>query len=107
MKIFEKGKTQMYCGYWNGSPLEVGLISTIYEVPKREVLHSHPYREYYVVISGKGILEIDGKEVELISNNVIMVEPHEKHEVTWIDPDEGIRWVIVKEKSEPNGKIIH
>ncbi len=97
----------MYCGYWNGSPLEVGLIPTIFKVPEREVLHSHPYREYYVIIAGKGLLIINGKEVELAPNNVVMVEPYEKHEVTWVDPHEGIRWVIIKEKSDPNGKIVH
>lgn len=107
MKVYEKGETQMYCGYWNGSPIEVGLIPTIYNVPKREVVHSHPYREYYVIISGKGLLKVEDKEIKLEKNTVVMVEPHEKHEVTWIDPTEGIRWVIVKEKSDPNGKIIH
>jgi len=45
--------------------------------------------------------------VELAPNNVVMVEPYEKHEVTWVDPHEGIRWVIIKEKSDPNGKIVH
>jgi hypothetical protein len=37
---------------------------------------------------------------------IVTVQPGERHHLAWIDPREGIEWVIIKERSTPDGKII-
>lgn len=35
-----------------------------------------------------------------------MVEPGEPHRWTTVDPEPGLRWVLIKETSFPEGKIV-
>jgi hypothetical protein len=52
MQIYHKSDDTpaWVCGYWNGSPLAIGMgLRT--EVGG-EVRHYHPYREYYIVLAG-------------------------------------------------------
>jgi hypothetical protein len=35
-----------------------------------------------------------------------MVEPGEKHRVVSVDPEVGVRWVIIKERSAPDSKHV-
>ena len=95
----------LFCGHWNGSPVEIGLQSEVLrEIPESETHHFHNYHEYYVVLEGRAELNVEGKSVKLEPGNVVMIEPGESHSVTWIDPAEGCLWVIIKEKSQANSK---
>ena len=97
----------MFCGHWNGSPLEIGLqTELLMEIPEAEIDHYHDYHEYYVVLEGEAELDVEGAKVKFEPGKVVMVEPGEVHSITWINPDKGCRWVIVKEKSEPNSKKV-
>jgi hypothetical protein len=44
--------------------------------------------------------------VPLEAETIVMVAPGERHRVTWVDPEQGIRWVVIKEQSAPGGKIV-
>jgi len=75
-------------------------------VPRGETHHYHDYHEYYVILRGRGLLNVEGREAPLEAETVVMVRPGERHRVTWVDPDEGIQWVIIKERSAPDSKLI-
>lgn len=105
MKAYRKSGTHLFCGHWNGSPVEIGLTEILYAVPETERLHYHHYHEYYVVLEGSGQLEIEGNYFPLEAGTTMMVEPGERHQVTSIG-SEGIRWVIIKERSEPDSKHV-
>lgn len=74
-------------------------------MPATECLHYHDYHEYYVVLEGEGGLEVEGSVVSLSAGSTVMVEPGEKHQVVAVGP-EGIRWVIIKERSLPGSKHV-
>ena len=105
MRTYERGESHLFCGHWNGSPVEIGVTAVLSSVPASEVLHAHDYHEYYVVLEGRAELVVEGKATPLAAGTVVMVEPGEKHRVSWVDPDAGVRWVLVKQRSEPNSKI--
>ena len=83
--------------------MEIGLTELLVEVPATEQRHYHHYHEYYVVLEGSGALEVEGSIVALTAGHTVMVEPGERHRVVEVGPD-GIRWVIIKERSEPDSK---
>lgn len=105
MKSYTRSGSHLFCGHWNESPVEIGLTELLREVPLTECLHYHDYHEYYVVLEGEGKLEVEGHVVDLVAGATVMVEPGEKHQVIEVGP-EGIRWVIIKERSEPDSKHI-
>ena len=105
MKSYRRTDSHLFCGHWNGSPVEIGLTETLTGVPATECLHYHDYHEYYVVLEGSGMLEVEGREVPLTAGETLMVEPGERHQVIAVGP-EGIRWVIIKERSEPDSKHV-
>jgi quercetin dioxygenase-like cupin family protein len=41
--------------------------------------HSHPWEHEVFVLSGKGVLEVDGKEVQLKAGDVAYVPPNAHH----------------------------
>jgi mannose-6-phosphate isomerase-like protein (cupin superfamily) len=105
LRIYERvdDSPAWICGHWNGSPVEIGL-GLRSEVGSREVRHHHPYHEYYVVLEGSAVIEVNGKQIPVSSGMVVMVEPNEAHQVLSIGK-EGVRWVAIKERSEPNSKF--
>jgi mannose-6-phosphate isomerase-like protein (cupin superfamily) len=105
MRTYNKRTTHLFCGHWNGSPVEIGE-GFLTAVPDSEVRHKHPYHEFYVVLEGEAELEVEGERVPLRAGSVVMVEPGEWHEVVSVS-EQGARWVIIKERSEPNSKIVH
>ena len=106
MRTYHREATFWYCGHWNGSPVQVGLTEQFYVVPSHEVYHYHEYCEYYVVLEGRARLDVEGRDVPLEASSVVMVEPGERHRVTWVDPQQGVRWVIIKEHSLPDSKVV-
>lgn len=105
MRVYRAQGTHLLCGHWNGSP-EIGLTGLLRRAPPREAYHHHPYREYFVVLEGRGRLLVEGEVHEVESGAAVMVEPGEAHRWDWVDPDAGIRWVLVKERSEPDSKTV-
>ncbi len=75
------------------------------EVGAHEVRHHHPYREYFVVLEGSAELEVEGVAVPLRAGLVVMIEPAEHHKVAFVG-EGGERWVVIKERSEPNAKYV-
>lgn len=107
MRTYLRGESHLFCGHWNGSPLEIGFsASLLRDVPKSERLHYHDYHEYYVILEGSAELEVEGESIPLRRDMVVMVEPYEKHRIVAIDPQVGARWVIIKERSAPNSKHV-
>ncbi|CAN5296161.1 hypothetical protein BH24CHL1_BH24CHL1_14730 [soil metagenome] len=109
MKIYHKSEESgsgpaWVCGHWNGSPIEIGM-GLRSEVGSGEVRHYHPYREYYAVFEGVAELDVEGTQVSLRAGMVVMVEPGERHMVVSVG-DTGARWVVIKERSEPDTKYV-
>ena len=105
MKKLKADKNGWYCGYWNDSPIQINFCArkSLY---KNEALHFHKdFYEYYLVIKGWLVLEIEGKEHKLIKNNMIIVEPKEKHKVTRMGKY-GCKYLSVKSKSYKGNKIL-
>lgn len=93
MRTFTRTESHLFCGHWNGSPVEVGFLPhPLTEVPSSEVLHHHDYYEYYVVLEGHAELEVEGRTVPLRADTVVMVEPGERHRIRSVDPETGARW---------------
>lgn len=105
MRVYERSGSHLLCGHWNGSPVEIGLTSRLTQIPDSEVPHHHDYHEYYVVLEGSGELDVEGSAVPLVAGSVVMVEPGERHQLTSIGA-QGVRWVIIKERSTPNSKHV-
>lgn len=107
MKTYLRSNSHLFCGHWNGSPVEIGFLpDPLKQVPASEALHYHNYHEYYVVLEGKAELEVEGQCVPLMGGTVVMVEPGERHRLVMVDPQVGARWVIIKERSTPNSKYV-
>jgi mannose-6-phosphate isomerase-like protein (cupin superfamily) len=107
VRIYEETESPWRCGHWNGSPIEIGLTKgTITHIRADEVYHYHDFHEYYVVLHGRATLYVEGKDVPLEAGCVVMVQPGERHRVIWIDPDTGAQWIVIKERSVPDGKIV-
>jgi len=82
------------------------LTKILKKTPDSNIMHHHNYHEYYLVLRGRGKLTVEGQTVPLKSETIVMVEPEERHRVSWVDPIEGIQWVIIKERSVPNSKFV-
>jgi mannose-6-phosphate isomerase-like protein (cupin superfamily) len=104
MRIYERGESHLLCGHWNGSPVEIGVTPVLKQIPPGNAYHYHPYHEYYVVLEGRAELLVEDQPVALEAGTVVMAEPGERHRLTWVDPVEGVRWVIIKERSAPGTK---
>jgi mannose-6-phosphate isomerase-like protein (cupin superfamily) len=104
MQIYHQQHSHLFCGHWNGSPVEIGVTSVLKQIPGTEVYHYHDYHEYYVVLEGRAELVVEAQTVPLTAGTVVMVHPGEKHRVSWVDPEVGVRWVIIKQHSVPNSK---
>jgi mannose-6-phosphate isomerase-like protein (cupin superfamily) len=62
MKVYRKEDSHLYCGHWNGSPVEIGITEFLNAPPRSEILHYHEFYEYYVVLHGKGKLNVENDE---------------------------------------------
>lgn len=93
-------------GHWNGSPLEIADSTLLRGVPESEARHFHDFFEYYVALEGEAELEVEGDRVRLAAGSVVMVHPGERHRISWVHPELGARWIVVKQESQPNGKHV-
>lgn len=106
MRVYERAENPWYCGFWNGSSLEIAVTPVTREIYANEAYHYHEYHEYYVVLHRRATLRVEGEDVPLVAGTVVMVQPGERHRVMWVDPDAGVQWVVIKERSVPDGKIV-
>jgi len=86
MNVFpRKEKTipnQYYFGEYNDYPLAPFSVSiaNFYDSFTGEKPHYHKINQkVYITISGKGILNVDGKQVELQEEQMVNIEPGEVH----------------------------
>ena len=106
MQIYRKTDSPWRCGFWNGSPLEIAITGIFKAVRPDERYHYHDYHEYYVVLHGRAMLHVEGRDVPMEADTVIMVQPGERHRIVWVDSEMGVQWVVIKERSVPDGKIV-
>jgi mannose-6-phosphate isomerase-like protein (cupin superfamily) len=107
LHTYLRSDSHLFCGHWNGSPIEIGFLPTrLRQVPDSDVLHYHDYYEYYVMLEGSAELEVEGQSVPLRADSIVMVEPGGRHRVRFVDPELGARWVIITQRSEPNSKHV-
>ena len=90
MKVFpRKDKTERgYGNYYFGDygKIPIGISQTRIDEENldksKDTLHYHKQGiEFYLTTEGVAILEVGGNEVELSRNQLVMVEPGEKHYV--------------------------
>jgi mannose-6-phosphate isomerase-like protein (cupin superfamily) len=87
LRTYLRSDSHLFCGHWNGSPVEIGFLPTpLRQVPDSEVLHYHDYYEYYVMLEGSAELEVEGQSVPLRAD-IVMVEPGERHCIRFVDPE--------------------
>ncbi len=106
MRVYPKTDGPWVCGHWNGSPLEIIMAKGLRAVPADEANRYHAYHEYSIILGDGGILVVEEHEIPLKADTVVMVSPGERHRLTRGDPDAGLRWIVVKERSAPDGKIL-
>ena len=92
------------CGHWVGSPPEIGITDLLRDVPPTERRHYHDFHQYYAIIEGSVVIDVEGEQLTVNASQVLMVEPGEQHEVVAVNPETGVRWVIIKEQSRLDGK---
>lgn len=44
-------------------------------------LHRHKDREVFIFLAGKGVVEVDGKDVPAAAGDIVIIEPGEDHHV--------------------------
>jgi mannose-6-phosphate isomerase-like protein (cupin superfamily) len=88
MKIYPKrSKTDrasddFYFGNYGEIPIAISSATINENGVVGDKLHYHKKGyEFYLTIQGSGLLEIEGKEVELDQDVLAMVEPGEKHKI--------------------------
>lgn len=94
MKVFPRkdkalrGPGYFYFGDYGEIPIQASF-TTINEKSQdksKDTKHFHKEgHEFYFTFKGKGIIEIEGKEVVLDEEHLVMVEPGEKHFVKKIE----------------------
>ena len=104
MKIFRRKKDHLFCGHWNGSPLEIGMTERLTCVPDGETNHFHGFHEFYLFLDGRGQIEVEGDAIQVEKGSLLMVEPGEVHRISSVDSETGLQWVIIKEQSISEGK---
>lgn len=53
--------------------------------------HSHPTFEFYYVLSGRGVMEIDGEQAEIRQGDLVRIPPNAVHSLRPISPHAAIR----------------
>ncbi len=90
MKIYEKKlkssreSENFYFGDYGEIPIGISFAGVNKNNKEKinDKLHFHKEsNEFYITIGGEGILEVEGKEIILNKNSVVMIEPQEKHKI--------------------------
>jgi len=88
MKIYPKQtksdrqSSDFYFGNYGEIPVGVSFATINENGVNGDRLHYHKKGfEFYITTQGSGIIEINDKEIELTNEQMIMVEPGEKHKI--------------------------
>jgi mannose-6-phosphate isomerase-like protein (cupin superfamily) len=86
----------------NGSqaPVEIAY----FELTKDELHHHAEVYEYYLLVMGSMVLEVDGERVELQAGDVCCVFPGEVHNI--VARSDDLKCFLVKYPHRPTDKII-
>lgn len=114
MKVFSrKDKTQrgpgnFYFGDYGEIP--IGISQTRIDEKNidksKDTLHYHKQGiEFYLTIEGKAVLEVEGNQVELNENQLVMVEPGEKHYVKQVTQT-PFSVISICTTKDPDDKIV-
>ncbi|MHB9031864.1 MAG: cupin domain-containing protein [Anaerolineae bacterium] len=52
------------------------------EGPGGDDRHIHTDSEAFIILQGKAVMEVDGREVPLVTGDVLIIEPGEDHHLT-------------------------
>ena len=94
MQVYTRESSHYFCGHCNGSPLEIGDSTLLRSASST----TSPSKEAQ--------LEVERDTVLLKAGSVVMVHPGECRRISWVHPELGARWIVVKQESHPNGKHI-
>ena len=114
MKIFPRkekvirGPGNFYFGDYDG--ISIGISETRINkdnlAKSKDTLHYHKQgNEFYLTTEGMAVIEIEGKEIELNPNRLIMVESGEKHYIKKVIKIPFCVIAICTTK-DPNDKVI-
>lgn len=101
-KTRQHAKDIKVCGAEHGSPLIV-MRTKRKDLLKGEVYHSHEKGyEYYLILAGRAIMKINGEQVPVRKDDVVMVHPGEKHQIEKIL--EELDYIVIKTNTDPKDK---
>lgn len=88
MKIYPKQSksdrqsSDFYFGNYGEIPIGVSFATINENDISGDKLHYHKKGfEFYITTQGTGLLEVEGKEIELSEEQMVMIEPEEKHKI--------------------------
>lgn len=90
--VFEEGR----------HPLQVKVV-TAGEMNPQEHLHQRMY-EYFYIITGKVKMAVAGRIIELVADDMLLVEPGEKHIIYQTSAD--LKMLLIMPPPIKNDKII-
>lgn len=87
-------KTLISAPYTNTNSLTAGIATC---PPQQGHLcpHRHAHAEIYHIISGRGILCIDGVEQEVAAGTVAYIPGDAEHSIRNDEPEEDLKWLYV------------
>ena len=107
MKKFKangKEGVNLLCGLKDGSPFRVYRVLRKIKDAFVDDLHFHPKGyEYYYVIKGRIVINLSDKDITVNTNELLCVEPKEKHKVVSVKKDCGV--IIIRNEFSINDKI--
>lgn len=102
-----RNSSDVYFGEYGEINLSISSVRFEDEGVHDDVLHYHKEaEEYYITHEGIAILEIEGQEVLLQPERVVMVAPGEKHRIKAIRQAPCSIYVIASKKDEGDKVIV-
>ncbi|ETN42163.1 uncharacterized protein HMPREF1541_04104 [Cyphellophora europaea CBS 101466] len=57
--------------------------------------HRHQQAEIYHITSGRGVMEIDGREQDVCAGSVVYIPGNARHGIRNDDPEQELKWLYV------------
>lgn len=111
MKIFDKkDKSTKGFGYWGDyGEIDLGFSSGLIEDSASflgEPLHFHKKATtFFLVLSGSGVVEVEGKEVEVKEKQLLQIDPGEKYKVLGAKQT-PFSWVVISTNKDPKDRMV-
>ena len=112
MRIYPKQQKEIngeYYGSFGEIPIGISVVTVeSFDQNFDDPLHHHiEANEFYLVTQGQLLLEVNGQDIELDSNHMVMVEPSERHKIKSI-LSFPCTWVIISSpKKDTSDKVTH